>query len=106
MKVWQHKLYKLKNVIRRNDLGLEMLKTSGGTITDSTNVLNKTEDGKYTFTVFKEGQPISIEVSEGIYNGLSNDLKNQIKGVEDKLSFATKPIQKTSTIAKKCINNK
>ena len=91
----------VRNAIRRNDLGLELLKSLGGEINveyDPKNIVNKTENGDYSVTVFKDGNPIKVPIDEGIYNALSNDLKNQIKGIEEKLSLITKPLQAASKV--------
>ena len=71
----------IKNAIRRNQFGLELLNTlkNGEKIdydgknyvlksSDGENAfVNKSDDGKYYFTVYENGTPIKMEIDEGIY---------------------------------------
>lgn len=63
----------IKKAIRRNEFGLELLNTlqNGETTTyDGKQTVIKNDDGTYSFTVYKEGNPIKIEIDEGLYDAL------------------------------------
>jgi len=63
----------IKRAIRRNDLGLELLKELGGRkqgeAVDLNKIVDKTDDG-YTMTVFENGEPTIIDINEGLYDSL------------------------------------
>jgi len=89
-----------------NDLMREIVKTTNNPIElgadTRTNYVNadnlyRDENGYY-LTAYDNGDQISTKISEDMYNALSNQMKNSVKGMEQKLSFITKPLQKLSRI--------
>ena len=62
----------IKNAIRRNEFGLELLKTLGGEKVDSYTdiVASSTKYTPATFTVFKDGQPYKINLTEELYKSI------------------------------------
>lgn len=73
----------IKNAIRRNDFGLELLKTTGGTKSNTVDVDNivseKTNDKPNTFTVFQNGQPVTIELNDELFSAIKPSSKNEIE---------------------------
>lgn len=69
-----------KKAIRRNEFGLELLNVlnNGENVEyDGKQQIVKNDDGTYSFTIFKDGQPIKMEIDEGIYEAIKpTEIKN------------------------------
>lgn len=63
----------VKKAIRKNDLGLEVMKSLEGLPVDTYEKTLIEKDGTYKMIVFKEGKPYAVDISENMYNGLSKE---------------------------------
>ena len=84
--------------IKLNEFGQELAKTigvssDGGEITSldemfgvNQKVLND-EDGNYTFTIFDKGRPVTIPISEGIYDSLKTRKISEVPILSDITKF-------------------
>lgn len=84
------------SAIRRNQFGLELLETlgNGKEVTEyGKEIIEKNDDGTYSFTVFKDGKPVKMEIDEGLYESIKPSKKSQIedllpvKGARNLLKF-------------------
>lgn len=62
---------------------------------DLEDTLYRDETGNY-LTAYFNGERLSVRISDDLYTGLRNDLKGQIKGLEEKFALITDPVQKLS----------
>lgn len=62
---------------------------------DLEDTLYRDETGNY-LTAYFDGERLSVRISDDLYTGLRNDLKGQIKGLEEKFALITDPVQKLS----------
>lgn len=86
--------------IRRNQLNQEIVKSSDVKVklgAEKTPELYADDKGYYV-TAYINGETLSAKVSEELYKGLQNNLEQQIKDLEQKMSGLTKPLQKLSNI--------
>lgn len=93
-----------KKAIRRNEFGLELLNVlnNGENVEyDGKQQVVKNDDGTYSFTIFKDGQPIKMEIDEGIYEALE---PNKTYNFEKTLPF--RAIQKVSQIQRGLLTDK
>lgn len=99
--------YSYKNAIAKNDLYKEIVKSIddkvelGADVRENPTLMEDSlyadENGKY-LTAYVNGEQKTVRISEELYTELSRDLENQIKGIEEKYSVITKPLQKISQI--------
>ncbi len=70
------------SAVRRNQFGLELLETlgNGKEVTEyGKEIIEKNDDGTYSFTVFKDGKPVKIEIDEGLYESIKTSKKSSIE---------------------------
>lgn len=95
----------IKNAIRRNLFGKELLKTTGGTLTDTVNIDNvvseKSKDKPNTFTVFEKGQPVTIELNDELFNAIKPTVKGNWEN-----NILLKPIKEASKLQRSLITDK
>ncbi len=88
---------KTRRAIRRNDLGLELMKTlkneSEAKKVDLKELVKFDDDGG-KFIVFKEGKPYEVPISKELYESLSMDREIRLREFEQKLPILFKPLQK------------
>lgn len=97
--------YSYRKAMRQNDLYSEIVKTlraneisdvgAGDTRTEVTNLkesLYRDENGNY-LKAYIDGDTKVVSITDDLYKSLSNDLKYQIKDLEERLSLITKPVQ-------------
>ena len=102
--------YSYRKSMRQNDLYSEIVRTLRGNeitdtgagdtrqeVTDLKESLYKDENGNY-LKAYIDGDTKVISISNDLYRALKNDLKYQIKDLEDRLSLITKPLQKATKI--------
>lgn len=56
------------------------------------------DDTGYYATAYFEGEPKTVAISEEIYHALKKDMEQNIRNLEQKLSFITDPLQKVSNV--------
>ena len=66
--------------------------------------LYKDETGNY-LTAYFNGERQSVRISDDLYTGLKNDLKGQIRGLEEKFALITEPVQKLSEIRRNLLTS-
>ncbi len=102
--------YSYRKSMRQNDLYSEIVKTlraneisdvgAGDTRSEVTNLkesLYRDENGNY-LKAYINGDVKMVAITDDLYKSLQNDLKNQIKDLEDRLSLVTKPLQTATKI--------
>lgn len=100
--------YSYRKSMRQNDLYSEIVKTlraneidTGMDVreeaTDLQDSLYRDENGNY-LKAYIDGDTKVVSISNDLYRALQNDLKNQVKDLEDRLSLITKPLQKATRI--------
>lgn len=105
--------YKYKSAIRANELYKEIVPYLGKYESElpSDSRKNPTEldslftdvDGTKVLSAYVDGKKMSAQISEELYNELSNTYENKIKELEKDFSIITNPIQKVSNIRRNLI---
>lgn len=105
--------YKYKSAIRANELYKEIVPYLGKYESElpADSRKNPTEldslftdvDGKKVLSAYVDGKKMSAQISEELYNELSNTYENKIKELEKDFSIITNPIQKISNIRRNLI---
>lgn len=105
--------YKYKSAIRANELYKEIVPYLGKYESElpADSRKNPTEldslftdvDGTKVLSAYVDGKKMSAQISEELYNELSNTYENKIKELEKDFSIITNPIQKVSNIRRNLI---
>lgn len=105
--------YKYKSAIRANELYKEIVPYLGKYESElpADSRKNPTEldslftdvDGTKVLSAYVDGKKMSAQISEELYNELSNTYENKIKELEKDFSIITNPIQKISNIRRNLI---
>lgn len=105
--------YKYKSAIRANELYKEIVPYLGKYESElpADSRKNPTEldslftdvDGTKVLSAYVDGKKMSAQISEELYNELSNTYENKIKELEKDFAIITNPIQKVSNIRRNLI---
>ncbi len=102
--------FQYKSAIAENNLYKEIVNTikkQKGTIKDTENLRYINEDtenfmtdkqGNKYLTAFENGEPITVKISEELFNNLNDQVQQQLKQIESSINVLAKPLQIANTI--------
>ena len=103
-----------KKAVRQNQFYQEIVNTLEDKVmvgadirsdaTDLETSLYRDETGNY-LTAYFDGKQQSVRISDDLYNGMKNDLKHQIEGLEEKFALVTDPLQKISEVRRNLLTS-